>query len=171
MVKALLAAPGIGVNQANKDGETPLHSASGSGVSEVVEALLAAPGIDVNQADQDGRTPLVAARIEKRAEVVRILEAAGAQANYTLLSACCEGNLNEVARLLRTPRADVNQANKDGETPLYWASVYGHTEVVKALLAAPGIDVNQADKYGNTPLSVADNEEIRALLLAAGARA
>ena len=44
----------------------------------------------------------------------------------------------------------------------------GHTEV---LLAAPGIDVSEADKDGKTPLSVADNEEIKALLRVAGARA
>ena len=133
--------------------------------------LLAAPGIDVNKADIDGTTPLVAARIGGKAKVARMLEAAGAQANYTLLSASAEGNANEVARLLRTPGADVNKADKDGETPLHLSFKYGHTEVVKALLAAPGIDVNKADKDGHTPLYWADNDEIRDLLRAAGARA
>ena len=103
---------------------------------------------------------------------MRILEAAGAQANYTLLSACCEGNLNEVARLLRTPGAAVNQANKDGETPLFLASREGHTEVVEALLAAPGIAVNQADNDGETPLWWASREDhtevVEALLATPG---
>ena len=105
-----LAALGIDVNQANKDGWTPLYRASEEGHTEVVKALLVAPGIDVNQ------------------------------------------------------------ANKDGWTPLYRASRQGRTEVVKALLASPGIAVNQANKDGKTPLNVARNQEIRALLLAAGAR-
>ena len=47
----------------------------------------------------------------------------------------------------------------------------GQTEAVKALLAHPGIDVNQVTKIGQKPLFAASNEEIRALLVAAGARA
>jgi len=42
-------------------------------------------------------------------------------------------------------------------------------EVVKLLLGVPGIDVNRANKYGQTPLSRANNDEICALLRAAGA--
>jgi len=46
------------------------------------------------------------------------------------------------------------------------------SEVDKPLLAAPGMDVNRADNDGDTPLQVwhdDDDDEIRALLLAAGA--
>ena len=144
-VRRLLAAPGIDVNKANKDRETPLSSASSYGYTEVVKLLLAAPGIDVNKAAKYDWTPLSWASYEGHTEVVKLLLAA--------------------------PGIDVNQAGKNGKTPLYWASYkLGHTEVVKLLLAAPGIDVNQADKNGRTPLAVArKNKEIRALLRAAGA--
>jgi len=119
--------------------------------------------------NNDGVTPLVAARSEGRSDVVALLEAAGAQANYTLYSAALEGNAGEIVRLLAVPGIEVNWANKDGLTPLYVASWKGRTEVVKLLLAAPGIDVNRANELSETPLSVATNDEIRALLRAASA--
>ena len=40
VVNAMLAAPGITVNQADKDGETPLFWASYGGKTEAVKALL-----------------------------------------------------------------------------------------------------------------------------------
>jgi cytohesin len=42
----------------------------------------------------------------------------------------------EVAKALIAAGANVNLANKDGETPLYRATLYGHTEIVKLLEAA-----------------------------------
>ncbi len=76
----------------------------------------------------------------------------------------------ETLQLLITAGADVNKADKDGKTPLYWATSKGHTECVKLLLAAPGIDVNKASKKGYTPLYWAARDghtEIVKLLLAA----
>ncbi|MDO5465374.1 MAG: ankyrin repeat domain-containing protein, partial [Akkermansia sp.] len=58
----------------------------------------------------------------------------------------------ELLALLIAAGADVNAANKNGETPLYLAAYNGRTECVKLLLAAPGIDVNKADKDDWTPL-------------------
>ena len=135
--------------------------------------LLEAPGIDVNRAagmKYEGMTPLVVARIEGFSEVVALLEAAGAQANYTLHSATNEGNAGEVARLLGAPWIDVNRVDWKGNTPLTCASAFDHTEVVKVLLAAPGIDVNRANEDGRTPLHWASQEGHSAvvkLLLAA----
>jgi len=57
VVKLLLGVPGIEVNRANKDGETPLDIASEEGHAEVVKLLLGAPCIDVNPADKSGTTP------------------------------------------------------------------------------------------------------------------
>jgi ankyrin repeat protein len=50
----------------------------------------------------------------------------------------------EVVKTLLAAKAEVNKANNDGETPLYWASRNGHVEVVKTLLAAEA-DVDKAE--------------------------
>jgi hypothetical protein len=48
MVQALLAAPGINVNNVDDRGISALMMAAAAGHTETVKALLAAPGIDVN---------------------------------------------------------------------------------------------------------------------------
>ena len=50
-----------------------------------------------------------------------------------------------------TRGANVNYADKNGETPLHWACYNGHTEVAIALIGK-GANVNYADKNGWTPL-------------------
>ena len=65
---------------------------------------------------------------------------------------------------------DINKASNNDETPLYIASINGHTDIVKVLVSLPGIDINKADKEDRTPLRVAARyEEIRAILRAKGA--
>jgi ankyrin repeat protein len=63
--------------------------------------------------------------------------------------------------------ADVNAADKDGNTALMIASREGHTETVKALLEK-GADVNATNKNGNTALILASQldhtETVKALL-------
>ena len=56
-----------------------------------------------------------------------------------------------------------NAPNNIGQTPIYWAAFYGHTEIVKIL--APLTDnPNAPNKHGKTPSSVTKNVEIKRLL-------
>lgn len=57
VVKLLLAKDGVNVNEAHKDGWTPLHIASQNGHAKVVQLLLTHEGVNVNQAQKDGWTP------------------------------------------------------------------------------------------------------------------
>ena len=90
--------------------------------------------------------------------------------NMSLFNAIRNRNVNATRKLLNNG-VNVNQENKEGNTPLYRASEMGHTEAVKLLLSK-GADVNKAKKDGDTPLTIASYEghtEIVKLLLAKGA--
>jgi ankyrin repeat protein len=66
---------------------------------------------------------------------------------------------------------DINSKDKDGQTPLLWATENGHEAVVRLLLDK-GADVESKDKYGQTPLSRAamnGREAVVRLLLDKGA--
>ena len=124
------------------------------------------PGVDVNMADEEGDTPLDVAETE---EIMRLLrEAAEEDNNNTALLEAAEKGNSELLSQLIASGADVNTANKDGETPLSEAAYFGRTECVKLLIAA-GADVNMATSSGYTPLDAAETEEIKQLLRAAGA--
>ena len=73
--------------------------------------------------------------------------------------------------LLAHPLIDVNQQDKDGETPLYTASRHGHIEVVKVLLTHSHIDANHQNKYGKSALmhaSFSGHVEVIKWLIARG---
>ena len=63
----------------------------------------------------------------------------------------------EVAKHLIASGALVNQAKKDGSTPLYIASCNGHLEVAKHLIAS-GALVNNANNRRRTPLYIASRK-------------
>ncbi|KFX87806.1 hypothetical protein V490_08006 [Pseudogymnoascus sp. VKM F-3557] len=89
---------------------------------------------------------------------------------YNLHVASCLGLQKVVSQLLAAPGIDVNVADNNGRTPLWWAAVQGHEGVVGQLLAAPSIDVNIADNYSRTPLrwaAVQGHEGVVGQLLAA----
>ena len=83
MVKVLLAAPGVDVNRADKDGLTPVHCASSRGRSEVVSLLLAVPGLRVLQKNKAGKSAMELAQHDSDVwhqleEVVHVKQTFGA---------------------------------------------------------------------------------------------
>lgn len=95
-------------------------------------------------------TPLIASSMHNRVEATRML-----------LS--CDGIL-------------INKPDKDGFTPLHWASFNGYPLIVALLLAAPGVDINMKTTGGQlldrSPIALASRnkqEEVITLLKAAGA--
>jgi len=90
----------------------------------------------------------------------------------TILSAAKKGNIKDLINLLKAPGANVNQMDKNQQTPLWWASYNGKLDAVKVLLGAPGIDVNLSNNKGETPLWVASYKGhlnvVKALLAAPG---
>jgi ankyrin repeat protein len=85
-VSALLAAPGILVNQADNFGLTALMYAARHGHTATVTALLAAPGILVNQANNNDWTALMYAAMHGHtATVTALLAAPGILVNQAII--------------------------------------------------------------------------------------
>jgi ankyrin repeat protein len=96
--------------------------------------------------------------------------AGGAVAQTALLDAARNGDHAQAVGLL-AERADPNQAESDGTTPLHWAVHHDDAVLVERLLDA-GANVAAVNDYGATPMSeaaVAANPAVLAALLEAGA--
>ena len=69
---------------------------------------------------------------------------------------------------------NVNQARtEDGTTPLFGASLNGHTDIVRLLLQHPNIDIHKKTNRGDSAIGMATDEnhtEVVQLLKDAGAQ-
>jgi len=77
----------------------------------------------------------------------------------------------ELRPLLIEFGANINAADKDGATPVFYAAGNGHTEVIKLLIEC-GVEVNTADTDDYTPLNIAAHigyTEVVKLLIENGA--
>jgi ankyrin repeat protein len=94
-------------------------------------------------------------------------------------SAAAQSSLVEAARnddharavALLAERADPNEAEADGTTPLHWAVHYDDADLVVRLIEA-GANVSAANDYGATPMSeaaIAANPAVLTALVEAGA--
>lgn len=138
-VMRLLIANKADVNTGDRQWQTALHGAAGSGRVAAVRLLLE-NGADIDTRSWDDATPLLAT----------------AKAGYA-----------DVARLLLGHGADPNACGKDGKTALHHACEAGYTEMVTILLADGRTDINARSKFG-TPLEAAsrpvDEEDKRRFL-------
>lgn len=116
--------------------------------------------------------------LQKDQDLVSLLIDQGANPNSEddsertpLANAIRSGDFN-MFRLLISKGADINYRNSSGQTVLIKAVEDGLPEEFIAFLLAEGVDINAEDNDENTALSLAqryDEEEIEALLIAAGA--
>jgi ankyrin repeat protein len=98
------------------------------------------------------------------------LAAGAAAAQETLVEAARDADRGAAVALL-AEKADPNQAEADGTTPLHWAVHHDDADLVARLVAA-GADVAAANDYGATPMSeaaVVANPAVLAALLDGGA--
>ena len=108
---------------------TGLHCASELGIDGLVAALIETKSSDINQVDSRGYTPLMCAVYRENHGAVKLL-------------LTCDG-------------VDPDKTeNSCGQTPLWWATVFGDVEMVR-LLTQAGADPNKEAKDGSTPIMMA----------------
>ena len=175
VVQELIKA-GASVNQTSHDGCSPLWRAASKGQIEVLR-MLAEAGADVEQVGVGGMTPLCAAAQFGYPGAVQVLLGLGATSagqardddgatplvlaamGATQPASIYHHEVNptdhcEVVRVLVGAGASVDQAAKDGTSPLLMAAKNGCLKVMKVLVAA-GAAVDQADENGATALAMA----------------
>jgi ankyrin repeat protein len=106
-----------------------------------------------------------------RAVALFLAFAAGGAAAQGALIDAARNNDHAAAIGLLAERADPNQAESDGTTPLHWAVHHDDAELVRRLVEA-GAQVAVANDYGATPMSeaaVIANRDVLDALLDAGA--
>ena len=169
----------INIDFQNKDGWTALMNACKEGHLDIVKYLIANGAVDTNFHTEYLNTSLMVASEYGHVDVVNYLvENLRVDVNikdnngWTALSVACviSGNetdssnryLSIVICLLKNG-ADVNTRNKNGFTPLMYASENGNVNVVK-LLIDYGALKNLRNNDGQTAKMLAKTEEIRKLL-------
>ena len=132
----------VTVNSRTNYGATPLHMAIYNGEVELAHFLLTVNGVDIEATTLTDETPIHFAAQHNRVGAIELLLASG---------------------------ADPNVHDKDGWTPLHYATQNVYMEALQKLLLSEKIDVNARNRAGWTPLHIASkmgNAEIVEILLA-----
>ena len=75
----------------------------------------------------------------------------------SVTDAAKHGKFEALQSLLLLPGIDVNHADDQKRTPLYYASSHNHPHIVHYLLSYPRIRPNKSDVFGITPLWIASH--------------
>ena len=75
----------------------------------------------------------------------------------SVTDAAKHGKFEALQSLLLLPGIDVNHADDQKRTPLYYASSHNQQHIVRYLLRYPGIRPNKSDVFGITPLWIASH--------------
>ncbi len=131
----LLLAHGANIEAKDNTGKTPLIWAGRNTADSAALALLNA-GADINGADIDGTTPLLAALTEGNGNLARLYLKRGADIHVrdktfgrNALHWSALYGFGEVTTHLINKGIDINALDTAGQTPLYYAEKYGHSDL------------------------------------------
>lgn len=146
-VFALLKAPGIDLNLADKDGFTALHWAAWSGMRYNL-TLLARAGMDVNARENAGYTPLMLAAMRGNDETVAALLALGADPSIS------RENGSTAASLAAEAKASYDKRNNMAYSLIY--------ETPRAAAYAQTVALLNSGKATTAPMT---NDELHQIML------
>jgi ankyrin repeat protein len=185
----LLLSNGADINLPdNRTGYTPLMMALNSNNAELAQFFID-KGADFKIKSNDGATALILAcgvspeiakdLLSKGADIHVLTEKGNGVFTQCIVTGMMRGNeaiTPEFAEFLLSKGAEIDEKNTmsgyKGYTPLFWAILYGETEIVK-FLTEKGADVNAVAEGEKTPLSIASeagNENIIEILKSHGAK-
>ncbi|WP_265032114.1 ankyrin repeat domain-containing protein [Wolbachia endosymbiont (group A) of Merzomyia westermanni] len=141
---------GASINEADKNGETPLHLASWGGHLDTLQHLIN-NGANISTKDSSGKTPLDIARDKGHNNLVQCLQQTQLILDKQLLSAIGNSDLNKVRGLV-AQGANIDTNNKNGNTLLYSAAEIGDLNLVKLLLDNGANIEAKNGEYQATPL-------------------
>ena len=146
----LLLSHRADMEQARADsGATPLLVACENGYSSIARLLLELAADKTRARSDTGATPFFVAAERGHLEIVELLLEFGVDKNQactdsgiTPLYAACGRGWTQTVSLLIQARCSVDQANKQGLTPLHCATAMHCTEIVTLLRAASAEDAH-----------------------------
>lgn len=172
----LLVASGADVNFKDGDSSSAYSIAAKLGHQRLKQILLEAgadPAVGVEsyqlnwgehaffQAAADGRVDVLEAMLGRGLATVNMT-------NTAKVTALMRAHDEVVVETLLRAGADVNLRDSRGYTALMWAAEAGNAIIVKRLIAA-GSDVHVRGNDGNSAIDVTINDEVKKILLEAGA--
>mmetsp|Transcript_85736 Transcript_85736/g.188241 ORF Transcript_85736/g.188241 Transcript_85736/m.188241 type:complete len:748 (-) Transcript_85736:481-2724(-) len=150
------------LEQATREGVTPLLAATQGGHHEVVDLLLQR-GANGECRRKDGSTPLLVAAHGGHVHVIKRLvnsrvdlnaRASEDRGSTTALFVAAQRGHTAVVRYLCEEHAELDLPNSHGATPLCVAAQRGHLDIVRILVES-GADKDRATDINVTPLFVA----------------
>ncbi|MEM8969111.1 MAG: ankyrin repeat domain-containing protein [Bacteroidota bacterium] len=175
---------GVDVDQANKEGNTPLMYAAAYNDPPIVEFFIEKAN-DINAYNEGGETALTRAVDNNWAKVVDLLISKGADINvkdkkgntlaYYLIQSYYPNymsDFDEKLSKLEEEGLDLTVTQAEGNTLFHLAAEKNNLDLLKKVHAL-GVDVNQQNKEGTTTLQIAamkaTNDDILKYLIEIGA--
>ncbi len=175
---------GVDINQANKEGNTPLMYAAAYNDLPIVEFFVEKTD-NINASNEEGETALTRAVDNNWAKVVQLLISEGADVGvtdkdgntlaYYLIQSYSPNYAEDFDQKLKTLQKeglDLTVTQAEGNTLFHLAAEKNNMELLKKVQTL-GVDLNQQNEDGTTPLQIsamkATNDDILKYLIEIGA--
>jgi hypothetical protein len=175
-MKRIMGARRIPCESLDKLGATPMYFAARHGNVPAVRALLKSPDLDIDEEVLEGEiepyTALQTAAAWQSPEVVKLLIDAGADVDKCNvdygtppLHLAAENGGAMIAMLLIKAGAEVNLADMEGKTPL-WFAVDSHNMQMVSMLVRSGahVDIAPYDDDDMSPMEMAEDTKCEGML-------